>query len=104
MMVISIVSSVPVVFVGVAIGVYIWKHRRIQKKREGKKLLEYKLLYVKYGFRITQVDCALCGIMRINYLDAVKKILCFSKQTSERIGFATFKVCIGLLKFKVLEL
>ncbi|XP_010251167.1 PREDICTED: cysteine-rich receptor-like protein kinase 2 [Nelumbo nucifera] len=34
-MVVAILSSVAVVAVGVAIGTYIWRHRRIQKKRRG---------------------------------------------------------------------
>ncbi|XP_058091856.1 cysteine-rich receptor-like protein kinase 2 [Magnolia sinica] len=34
-MVVAIVSSVTVVSVGVAIGLYIWKHKRIEKKRKG---------------------------------------------------------------------
>ena len=35
---VSVVSSVILLVVGVAIGFYIWKHRYIQKKRRGKKL------------------------------------------------------------------
>jgi uncharacterized protein YneF (UPF0154 family) len=35
--VVSVVSSVVVLVVGIAIGVYIWKRRHIQKKRRGNK-------------------------------------------------------------------
>lgn len=35
--VVSVISSLVVLVVGVAIGFYIWKHRYIQKKRRGKK-------------------------------------------------------------------
>lgn len=34
--VVLVVSSVVVLVVGIAIGIYIWKHRYIQKKRRGK--------------------------------------------------------------------
>ena len=35
-LVVAVVSSVIVLVVGIAIGVYIWKQRYIQKKRRGK--------------------------------------------------------------------
>ncbi|CAN6727151.1 unnamed protein product [Malus baccata var. baccata] len=43
--VVSVVSSLVVLVVGVAIGFYSWKHRYIQKKRRGKKLLEILQCY-----------------------------------------------------------
>jgi uncharacterized membrane protein len=33
--VVSAVSSVVLLALGIAIGIYIWKHRNIQKKRRG---------------------------------------------------------------------
>lgn len=33
--VVSVISSVVVLVVGITIGIYIWKHRYIQKKRRG---------------------------------------------------------------------
>ena len=43
--VVSAVSAVIVLLVGGAIGVYIWKQRKIQKKRRGKKILANKFLF-----------------------------------------------------------
>lgn len=39
MIIVSVVSSVVVLAVGLAIGHYIWKNRYIQKKRKGKKIM-----------------------------------------------------------------
>lgn len=39
MIVVSVVSSVAVLIVGAIIGVYIRKHKTIQKKRKGKGVL-----------------------------------------------------------------
>lgn len=36
--VVSVVSSVVLLALGIAIGIYIWKHRNIQKKRRGENL------------------------------------------------------------------
>lgn len=45
MIIVSVVSSVVVLVVGVAIGRNIWKNRYIQKKRRGKKILPQQFFF-----------------------------------------------------------
>ena len=63
--VVSAVSAVIVLLVGGAIGVYIWKQRKIQKKRRGKKILENKFLF--------ENDKSIKHTVRVQHFPLLKK-------------------------------
>ncbi|KAF8399733.1 hypothetical protein HHK36_015604 [Tetracentron sinense] len=66
-MVVAIVSSVAVVVVGATIGVYIWKHKKIQKKRRG---INSRLELLN----IAIADCSILDFTRTGSNDAVKMV------------------------------
>lgn len=45
--VVSVVSALVVLAVGIVIGTHIWKQRSIQRKRRGKKLDFYAILHIQ---------------------------------------------------------
>ena len=54
--IVAVVSSITVLVVGGVIGVYMWKHRVIEKKRRGKTFL-HGIVHCKYEYTTYNSFC-----------------------------------------------